>query len=294
VPQPTFDDAALWTSELAVTWALRHLPDFTVICTGMYWHPDAYELMRRAGQRVGLLLTETPYAVHHEAQYAGLVDVVWTNERTAVPMLQDLNPRTYYLPHAFNAEVHTATGQDLDVPAHDVVFVGTGFQERIEWLEAVDWTGIDLGLYGAWTLLTPDSPLQKYVRGGVTDNAYTAALYRRAKVGINLFRQSVGYGQDAQRITTSESLNPRSYELAACGCFHVSDFRAEVAEVFGELVPTFREPTELEALLRRWLADDHGRQRIAEQLPQAVTDHTWSTRARQMTAVIESVIGPRV
>jgi len=293
IVRPNEADAALWTSELAVTWALRHQPDFVIIVSGMYWHPDAFVFLKRAGFKTGLLLTETPYAFHNEQRFAGLVDVVWTNERTAVAGLRDINPQSYYIQHAYNPEVHTPTPRP-DEPAaaaHDVVFVGTGFQERIEWLDSVDWTGIDLGLYGSWTLLHSRSKLRKYVRAGITNNAATAALYRKAKIGVNFFRQSLGFGRDAKRITTAESLNPRSYELAACGCFHISDYRAEVPEIFGDLVPTFKTGKELETVVRSWLADDHGRQQISEQLPTAVKSHSWAARASQMAAVIAEQVG---
>lgn len=298
IGKPNTADAALWTSELAVTWALRHQPDIVVIVSGMYWHPDALIMMRRAGIRTGLLLTETPYAISNEMAMAPLVDIVWTNERTAVAALRDVNPNSFYLPHAHNEAVHAVSDQaiitgDEPIPCHDVVFVGTGFQERIEWLSSVDWTGINFGLYGAWPLIPARSKLRKHLQSGVVDNAITAALYRRAKIGLNMFRQSAGFGKDSKRITTAESLNPRSYELAACGLFHVSDYRAEVAEVFGGLVPTFRTGAELEAVLRHWLNDDHGRRAIAAQLPAAVSAHSWAHRASQMTATIEAVMGGR-
>lgn len=157
--------------------------------------------------------------------------------------------------------------------AHDVVFVGTAFQERIETLEAVDWAGmgIDLGLYGNWTEALPEGhALLPYVRAETVPNAVAAALYRRAKVGLNLYRTSKGFGPDAPRIAHAESLNPRALELAATGTFHLSDQRAEVGEVFGSLVPTFTTPAELTALLRHWLPRPTERSAIAAQLPGAV------------------------
>jgi hypothetical protein len=84
-PKPNAADAALWTSELAVTWALRHSPvDMVIVVSGMFWHPDAFVLLKRAGFKTGLLFTESPYAMRDESRVAGLVDMVWTNERTSV------------------------------------------------------------------------------------------------------------------------------------------------------------------------------------------------------------------
>ena len=296
LPKPNAADAALWTTELAVTWALRHQPDFVIIVSGMYWHPDGFILLKRAGIKTGIVLTETPYSIHNEMRYAELADIVWTNERTSVDVIKTINPNTHYLPHAWNPQVHgvdTGIINIEDVPQHDVVFVGTGWWERCQWLSEVDWSGINLGLYGSWGLLPKKHKLRHFIKGGVVPNQSTAALYRRAKIGLNFFRRSVGFTRDAAQILTAESLNPRSYELAATGCFHVSDYREEVTEVFGELVPTFKTSAELEQVIRKWLADDHGRQQVASRLPDAVKNHTWKERVAQMVASIQDTLESR-
>src|SRR5690606_15457779 len=102
--------------------------------------------LKRAGRRVGVVLTESPYDVAREAKYIRYVDIAWTNERASVPFLRRFNPNTFYLPHAYSSERHnTAIAVPDDTPAHDVVFVGTAFQERIDTIRAVDWSDIDLG-----------------------------------------------------------------------------------------------------------------------------------------------------
>jgi spore maturation protein CgeB len=202
-----------------------------------------------------------------------------------------VQPRSFYLPHAMRPEVHRPDAPTADgVPAHDVVFVGSGFSERIELLSAIDWTGIDFALYGNWRSIPARSKLRQYVRDGVVDNQTAAALYRRAKVGLNLYRESIGWGKRAERITYAESLNPRAYELAACGCFHISQARAEVGDVFGDLVPTFRTAEECSSLIRKWLADDVGRSDVSFQLPSMVAWHTWTARGAQMAADLRSAL----
>jgi hypothetical protein len=174
------------------------------------------------------------------------------------------------------------------VPAHDVVFIGTGFAERIDTLAAVDWAGlgIDLGLYGTWELLGSRHRLRRFVRGCVVPNAEAMALCKAAKITLNLYRTSRGFGRQAPRIEAAESLNPRALELAASGVFHLSDWRPEVEETFGvgegALVPTFRTPAELEALLVRWLPAAAGRQEIAARLPACVAGRTYDAMAQQI------------
>jgi spore maturation protein CgeB len=251
-------------------------------------------LMRRAGLTVTVLFTESPYDVEKELKTAQLVHACWTNERTSVPAFRSVCGVAGYMPHGWHPERHKPGPQpgDEDVAAHDVVFVGSCFREREEWFRSIDWTGIDLGLYGNWEALGPTSKLRKFVRGNETSNAKAAALYRRAKVGINLYRQSKGCGRNAPRIAaaSAQSLSPRAYELAACGVFHVSEYRAEVAEVFGAKVPTFHTPTEAAALIRRWLADDAGRAAVAASLPAVVAESSWLHRAAQVKADLSALV----
>ena len=151
----------------ALEQALRHQVDVVLIVSGMFLHPDVVILMKRAGLRVVALFTESPYDLEKELAIARLVDGCWTNKRTCVAAFQAVCPRAGYLPHAWTVGRHGADALPTDtaVAAHDVVFVGSAFRERVDWLESIDWTGIDLGLYGNWTALGSRHALRGFVRG---------------------------------------------------------------------------------------------------------------------------------
>ena len=104
-------------------------------------------------------------------------------------------------------------------------------------------------------------------------NEKAVDLYRKAKIGLNLYRTTMDSAD--RMITHAESLNPRAYELASCGVFSMSTPRAEVAEKFGPLVPTFTTGQELSRLLRHWLAHDAQRVAVAAQLPACVAEDSW-------------------
>lgn len=295
IEKPNVADVFYQAGIGALEMALRHEVDAVLVVSAMFLHPDVIVLMKRAGLRVVVAFTESPYDIEKELPVAAMVEGCWTNERTSVDTFKEVNPNSGYLPHAWHPERHKPWPQpgDTDVAAHDVVFVGSAFHERVEWLNAVDWTGIDLGLYGSWTPLGSRHPLRQFVRGAQTNNAQTAALYRRAKIGLNLYRTSKGWGRYAPAIEHAESLNPRAYELAACGAFHLSSARAEVAEVFGESVPTFTSPFEASALIRRWLRDDSGRARMAATLPACVAESSWVDRSTRVIGDLQALLQRR-
>ncbi len=290
IEKPTDADVVYWASREVVPVALRHEPDWVVLVSAMYLHPDILPMLQRCGFRVAAILTESPYDDGPQARLLPYIDVAFTNERSSVPFLRQVSEDVYYLPHAYDPSRHHPSPPDAgeaDVPSHDVVFVGTGFAERVALLESVDWTGIDLGLYGAWSLTAEDSPLRPHIRGGIVPNTQAAALYRRAKIGLNLYRHSYGYGHEAPQVNTGESLNPRALELAANGVFTISDKRPEVEEVFGDAVPTFETAEELGGLIRYYLAHEGHRREMAGRLPQLVAARTFDTTAQQVMTVLE-------
>src|SRR5262252_2594623 len=279
--RPTWPDTIYRASIEAFEMALRYDVHWVLVISGCYFHPDVLEMLHRARLRTSVLLTESPYEDEAQSRLAGLVDVVWTTERTSTQRLG-----AGYLRHAYDPARHHHTVPDIGVPAHDVVFVGTGFEERIDELAAVDWRGIDLGLYGNWSLLGSRAKLREYVRGGPVSNDMAVNLYRRARIGLNLYRTSQTYGRGVEHVAGAQSLNPRAYELAACGVFQVSDYRAEVPETFGDSVPTFTTG-HLEDVVRAYLLDSPARRYAAKQAKEKIASHTFAARAAQLLADLD-------
>lgn len=256
----------------------RGITDLIVV-TAMFLQPNRIELARRAGMRVWLLCTESPYQLADELRLAAMCDGVWTNERASVPLFADVQPRTAYLPHAYRVGVHDRLPDPKSpAPEADVLFVGSMFDERTKWMSAIDWSGIDLHLYTSRENLPRRSVLRPFLKGDVTPNDVVQRLAQRAKVVLNLFRAAPGQ--------VAESLNPRCYEMAAAGACLVSDPRAELTERL-PMVPTFTTPQECERVIRDLLADDRRRRQVAADAQAAMRSDTWQRRAAQITDNIQ-------
>jgi spore maturation protein CgeB len=287
-PKPSETDAIYMAGVWLLEKALRFQVDWVLIVSCMYLHPDVVLMLRRAGLKVAILFTESPYDDAWQRQIAPLANVCWVNDKVSVQPFRAVNRHTYYWQHAYDPSKHyPQVDKASDVPEHDVVFVGTGWEERVKLFEQVNWDGIDLGLYGSWELLGPNHHLRQYLRGGITPNDLTAGLYRNAKIGINLHRSSIGYGKGTEKIAEAYSLGPRCYELAACGTFYITDSRPELADVFGETVPTFTSAAELETAIHYYLAHEDERRERAEMLPGLVARHTFDTRICDLLAILE-------
>ena len=280
VDKPSQADVLYYACGDAVVRALHHECEWLVVVSGMYFPKFFFKIAKRAGLKIAMVMTESPYDDEAQLGIAALSDIVFTHERSSVPVLKHANPNTFYMAHAYDVDIHSLKSQvHEEVNSHDVLFVGTGFQERIDILNAIDWSGIDFGLYGSWTLVGGRSRLRKHIKANEIENELAASLYQKAKIGLNLYRTSKGFGRYTEKIKRAESANLRAYELAACGLFHISGWRPEVEEIFGDLVPTYEDPKQLEELIREYLDKPAERERIALQLPEAVKGHTWDERS---------------
>lgn len=290
----------------AVIQALAVGADAVIVVSALLFDPRIYMLMSRARIPVFVFGTESPY---HDDFYADVVPMTAAfsvNDTSSLGRFRALvegrgsDTRVLYLPLGYDPVRHyRGVGDGTFYESHDVVFVGNVYPSRQTMMEGIDWTGIDLGLYGVFVTMTDDSPLWRHVKTPATpempvtpiDNRATAALYDRAKIVLNLFRTEVSGldPQDRRTIEGAESINPRLLEAAACGAFMISEWRPEVETMFGDLVPTFRTPLEAERLIRYYLEHDDEREAIRAKLPAAVAAHSYHVRARQIVDVLADV-----
>lgn len=270
--KPSAGDVYYRASSFILERALRWGADAVVVIAGMYFHPDFLLMLRRAGIRVVTVLTESPYRDDGQLPYMQHADSVCVNERTTAVALQRMGANAFYLPAGYIPARHSPEATlDTRVTAHDLVFVGTPWPERTALFNALArdemLPGVDVGIYGAFR---PEGFYREWVRDGITENETTAQLYRRAAIGLNLHRSH----------PTAESTNNRTYELAASGCFFVSDERAELVQEFGDAVPTFGSVEELAALVLYYKDRPQERADRVRKALQCVSGHTWLSRAR--------------
>lgn len=234
--------------------------------------------LRRGGYKTAVLLTESPYQLDEERLCAAPYDVVLTTERNAVGMFG--RSHVYHLPHAWNPEVHTPEGERA--PACDVFFCGTRYPERDALLNGVDWTGIDV-VDKSITYERGEAPKDL----SFLDNATVATYYRSARISLNHHRQ-IAHPVHGGTIEAglAHSLNPRAYEVPACGGFLISDARAELDDVFAGSVPTFTDSASLEGMLRYYLTHEDERRGFAARQFAAVQRHSWTVRADQLLGIL--------
>lgn len=278
VVQPGPLNLTQFVSPYTVQYAIATQPDAVIVVSAHNFNIASAQTLRRAGLRTAVLLTESPYFADFERAMAAAYDVVFTNERRCVTGYLD-HPSVHYLPHAWHPERHTPDGPKGQ--ACDALFIGSAFAERADLFGAVNWSGIDF----VWRGYRPGEAEQDIVA-----NADTAAAYRAARVSLNPHRTTMEFGSGRHiALGGAESLNPRAYEIPACGGFMLcDDSRPELQDVFGDVAPTYRagDSADLERQIRHYLARPDERNRVARAMYEAVQPHSWTQRARQVLEVL--------
>lgn len=262
-------------------YAMAKQVEWVIAVHGLNLPPSIPETLHRGGYKTALYCTESPYQIVEERECAKYYDLVLTSERKALDLF---GKPTSYLPHAYRPSIHTPEGSAAD-PC-DVFFAGTLYPERKALLEGVNWTGIDFRDKAVRYKDGDSVPeLFKHMLG----NSDVAMQYRSAKICINQHRiaQHPTLGGEIPA-GSAESLNPRAYEVPACGGFLISDARPELFEVFGDTVPTYTDSASLEALMRYYLSHDDERHALAAKQRAAVGPHTWEARASALLTTLST------
>lgn len=264
--------------------ALRWWPHVVVFTSGFYVPSDTLGLLRSRGMRVVILHTESPYHDVQQLNSASYADLNLVNDPTNLDSYRMVQPNSHYLPHAYDPEVHRP-GPGVSQYKSDVCFVGTGFPSRVEFLEAVDWSGLDVLLGGAWHSLELTSPLLPFVGHDLDEcvpNDQTVDMYRSTKMSVNLYRteaHSPAYEQ-------GWSMGPREVELAATGTFFARNPRGE-GDALLPMLPTFTDPGELGELCRWWCSHTDQREQAAAEAREVLAGWTFDARVEQALGLLD-------
>lgn len=263
---------------------LEWQPDIVLVISCMYLPLDTLDLLRARGAKVVIVATEEPYEADKEIIRAAHADLNILNDPTYLERFNKVAP-SIFMGHSYRPTVHHP-GPIVDAMASDFCFVGTGFPSRVKFLEAVDWTGIDVALGGMWQTLSLGSPLRKFVAHDLEHcmaNTETADAYRSTKTSANLYREEANRPEFAK----GWACGPREIELAACNTFFARQSRPESDSLF-PMLPVFKDPCDLEDIIR-WAIDHPDETRAAAAAAwAAIHERTFAANAAQLLRILDT------
>jgi spore maturation protein CgeB len=167
----------------------------------------------------------------------------------------------------------------------DVGFLGAGYpNRRVAFRQLI---GFDFKIWGSdWEGDSVLAPLLQ-AGGARIEPEEAVKIFNATRVNLNL-HSSV---RADKLISHGDFVNPRTFELAACGAFQLADRRALMPELFaeGELA-LFTSMEELRAGLDHYLAHPDERAAVAAKgRARVLADHTYQRRMRDLLDAIRAV-----
>lgn len=273
-PTKDAENAALLAAEVLAGSCWQHQPDVVLIITGYYLPPIFYDLARKQ-HKVVLMVTESPYEDDRHLLQASHCDMLVVNDTRNLEAFNEITPSFYY-GHGYDPDIHYQGKGDINFIS-EFCFVGTGFPERIEMFEQIDWNKLEAVFAGNWLYTEDDSPLRQLVVHDLddcVDNKIAAQIYRSSLMSANIYRKQHTYSYDG------DSCGPREIEMAACGLFFLRESRKESDEIF-HMLPTFDGAKDLENKIHYWLVHPDERNAKAEQAKKAIVDRSFDVLAEQ-------------
>ncbi|MDQ0660575.1 glycosyltransferase [Paenibacillus sp. W2I17] len=273
--------------------ASQHRPDVVLVMNGLHVFPadhvEQVNGIRALGIRTAVWFVDDPYFTEDTTSLCQHYDVVFTHEEAAVP---------FYLGHGANQVIYMplAVNPGMFQPRraapqhqHDICFIGTGFWNRIALFDELAPFLADKKVFIAgsqWNRLARFDVLGRFIHEGWIAPGETVDYYNGAKIVINIHRTCEN-GEDNRNTHHLEghSINPRTYEISACGTMQITDARADLPRYYkpGYDIETFTNAAELQRKIHYYLKHEEERQAMAWRgLLTTMNQHTFTRRIGQL------------
>ncbi|PIR01011.1 MAG: hypothetical protein COV66_04080 [Nitrospinae bacterium CG11_big_fil_rev_8_21_14_0_20_45_15] len=207
--------------------------------------------------------------------------------------LEKINtPDYYYLPQACHPQVHRPLSEadneadrDLEPYRADLSFMGAAYFNRQQsFPQLVDY---DFKIWGTEWNLNTDIGKRVQNENKRLSSEEIVKIYNSGTINLNLHSSTC----HSELNPKGDFVNPRTFEISACGGFQLVDHRSELAEMLdiGDEIATFHSIAELKEKIDHYLQHPEQRKRMAERArTRVLAEHTIAHRMSEMLIHIVS------
>ncbi|GAB2694253.1 spore maturation protein cgeB [Paenibacillus thermoaerophilus] len=273
---------------------LRERPDLVICLDGIAMDLKQIDRIRSAGFRTAVWLTDDPYFTDVTSKIALHFDYVFTLELNCVEFYKQIGcPQVHYLPLAADTAMFRPRRVEPGL-RRDVSFIGSGYWNRVRAIDAVSpyLAAKRVRFVGQWW-----NRLRSYKRFArdIELNRWllpqdTAAAYNGSKIVLNIHRAHDDASYNNNRLLIpAVSPNPRTFEIAACGAFQLTDVREDIVRFYvpGEEIVTYQSPEDMVAKIEYYLTHESERREIAiRALRKTLEQHTYPKRLAELLRIV--------
>jgi spore maturation protein CgeB len=271
-------------------------PDLVLVldAAGKSFAADKVDAIRQMGIRTAVWISDDPYHSDETMLIAPHYDYVFTLELNCVELYRQLGcKQVYYLP--FAANIPTFVNSGVPTPYRkEICFIGSAFWNRVQLVDEIaDYLkNKEVIINGYWwDRLKSYQLLADKIQGYWLSPEESAKYYHGAKIVINLHRSidDASHNTNSRQIE-ARSLNPRLFEIAACGTLQLTDVREELSHFYtpGVELDTYASPQELMDKIDYYLNHEEERQQIALRgFSRTMREHTYRNRLIQLLTITQ-------
>lgn len=275
-------DYARVLGEMVIASASEWRPDLVIALAQAPLNASVCARLRNAGITVAFWFVENFRVLPYWKQVAKDYDVFFAmQDEPFLSMLRDAGaPKAVYLPTACDPDRHVPvvlTPEERRRFGADVSFAGAPYLNRQRMLLGL----IDLNpkIWGdGWA----GTELARLAGGGGArfNLDEMIRIFSATKINLNIHSANHVEGLDPD----PDYVNPRTFELAACGAFQLVDLRQPLPDLFAEdELATFSSASELRSLIAHYLARPDERAAIAARArARVVAEHSFVHRVRRI------------
>tara|TARA_B100000686_G_scaffold354570_1_gene465503 strand:+ start:2369 stop:4165 length:1797 start_codon:yes stop_codon:yes gene_type:complete len=275
-------------SDIILSKAVEFKPDFILGMAQAPLRPATIERLKALDIPIAFWFVEDFRTLTYWKEVAGSYDYFFSIQRDSFfDELEEVGVKNYYyLPQACAPKVHAPLNLKFEERSKfeaDLSFMGASYYNRRKAFPRL--LDFDFKVWG--TGWQKDNSI---VRRLQNDNERVSTedcvkIYNSAKVNLNLHSSTC----HEEINHNGDFVNPRTFEIAACGGFQLVDERSELFELFdvGKEIVTYRSINELRELISYYLHNEKERKIIATNArARVLKDHTFETRLREMLLFI--------
>ncbi len=274
--------------EGAVALADYEKPDLILVMAQAPLDVSALERLRQLKAPLALWFVEDFNTLKYWERVAKYYDYFFTIQKGGfIAKLAAAGARNIaYLPQAASPERHfpmELSQEDIEKYGSDISFMGAGYYNRKQFFMGL--LDYDFKVWGTeWSLNTDVGRRVQNENKRMNPEEYIK-IFSASKININLHSSTSLEGIDP----LGDFVNPRVFEIAACGGFQLVDNRHELAGLMecGKEVETFSSLDELRDKIDHYLKNKDERLEIAGAgRKRVLADHTFERRMEDLLAAI--------
>jgi spore maturation protein CgeB len=250
--------------------------------------PRALLELRRQGVITVLWFVEDYLRFTYWKEVAKYFDYVFTIQKgECIEAIRKAGAgNVHYLPTGCDPAIHapvTLSDEEMSRWGSPISFVGAGYYNRRQTFAGL--AHLPCKLWGTeWPTCKPFDKMVQESGRRLTPEEYIK-IFNASEINLNLHSSNERDGVDP----SGDFLNPRTFELAACGAFQLVDERELLSECFkvGEEIVTFSSVADLKDKIEYYRDRPEERRRIAARARERVLrEHTYEKRLEQMLTLI--------